>query len=686
MQSSSATEHDPLRPWVTQTTKQHEVDHYAPFLLKQNKNVKTKTTHVKTKANKTKAAKLRDEDDDLPFESSDDDSDDAAPKTNNPASDDSGAQTINLASKIGAGMFIDASLVAQPIPEMGGGRGVVAMKNLRPDALVAAVPYHLIATPAKARRQLRLPPSTPAITAIAFLLIHERRAHELRERGLLAQTQTSASTSGADPASFTDAPTGYWAPWVSRLPPRYDNLLEIEDALPVAAVANEDPWDAHPDMPALAATLVPGRRYAAKVEEEVRHWRQMGRGAFERYVYNDNARRPVLDQSDDERRLPTKILFHHMGVFTRRDDVAHWRWAFNSLMSRGFAFDGCNDIVAAAKDVSTSKSKKAAASAAVNLWRPGEKYAYDGDGQDGSEENSPDDDVWCMQPWVDYFNYATDPNIAASFNTQRAQFEFRVVDRDGNGRGIAQGEQLCLCYGNYTDFELALWYGFALCSPPKTERANDDDHDAADDAAEKQATCEAHQEHCAYAFSPLADTDGNYPNGTKWVRELAASAFARFYHSQNAPSSSESDACTVPAKDIPLELRQQGLRAATALDMRALFLEGASARVSRTSVTPELARLVRAVARAILADQDNVTKDKRAETVGMVLRCIIGAELASFQAAATTSSGGDVALATTSNDLPVLQFAACVKSDSEDLLRTLLARSNRTLSRMVELA
>eukprot|EP00796_Vickermania_ingenoplastis_P006979 gene6979-4943_t len=106
-------------------------------------------------------------------------------------------------------------------------------------------------------------------------------------------------------------------------------------------------------------------------------------------------------------------------------------------------------------------------------------------------------ETWVMMPYVDYFNYALQPNILMNpvkdllGRSSRAKQQLREQrfhgpssgSRGGDGlffcspsapRGsdyvfsfttlepAARGAQLFLCYGAYSDAELLLWYGFTL--------------------------------------------------------------------------------------------------------------------------------------------------------------------------------------------------------------------------------
>eukprot|EP01065_Artemidia_motanka_P002549 TRINITY_DN11211_c0_g1_i1.p1 TRINITY_DN11211_c0_g1~~TRINITY_DN11211_c0_g1_i1.p1 ORF type:complete len:320 (+),score=64.11 TRINITY_DN11211_c0_g1_i1:450-1409(+) len=96
-------------------------------------------------------------------------------------------------------------------------------------------------------------------------------------------------------------------------------------------------------------------------------------------------------------------------------------------------------------------------------------------------------DVWTLMPWLDYFNYTDGTGHSAELNKRTGCFEV-VLRAD-----VQKGEQVLLHYGTYCNFELLLWYGFALVG------------------------CNANQ---VYKLSPLSDATGNLPTGVEWLQEL----------------------------------------------------------------------------------------------------------------------------------------------------------------------
>jgi hypothetical protein len=323
-----------------------------------------------------------------------------------------------------AGAKIDPRLTEAPIPEMGGGYGVVAREPIQPGSRLAVIPKHLLVTAASSRKACRLPGSIPAIDSIVVFLVTER---------LLCE---------ADPSR-------QWAPWITRLPKAYDNFLEFEDVVDPALVnrvstnraARRSPEDASRFFQA-AERLLPIRRYREKMVDEIENLHRLCDRLLER---PDELHFTVLARTD-----PAKLAQLNRNLV---------RWGFNSLMSRGFGY---------------------------------------------SKE------TWAMMPWVDYFNYSTQPSVRPSENASGG-FDFTAAE----SRTVATGQQLLLNYGIYTDIELAQWYGFCLCAPP-TEAVDEDDDDVVGEWH--------HHEHCAYVFSPMADTDGEYPKGTRWAIELATAA------------------------------------------------------------------------------------------------------------------------------------------------------------------
>lgn len=222
-------------------------------------------------------------------------------------------------------------------------------------------------------------------------------------------------------------------------------------------------------------------------------------------------------------------------------------WAWNMLMSRGFAFD---------------------------------------------------EDVWAMMPLVDYFNYELDANCTMHTHAPHSEAT-RSKTKGCSGPGgvclsgaslhnrsgtrelgyrfttrlpVQSGEQLFVSYGAYTDFELLLWYGFTLRSvllpspmdgartqldvlsqlsrPCSRRRLYDSLHardapsatltqasdclsnvEVSEDEGNYEDWCVALQRCFGYEFAPLASSDGVYAGvgetGATWIDELVGRFVAR---------------------------------------------------------------------------------------------------------------------------------------------------------------
>ena len=241
-------------------------------------------------------------------------------------------------------------------------------------------------------------------------------------------------------------------------------------------------------------------------------------------------------------------------------DRALIRWAFNSLMSRGFSYS---------------------------------------------------DEVWAMMPWVDYYNYALEANVHPSEPSRSAGggFEFHVAPN----ATIREGEQLLLSYGTYTDFELSMWYGFTLCG-------GDGPH---------------HHENCAYVVSPMADTDGETPDGAQWAVALAKAI----------------GCSTLPPAWSPVARCDLG-----------------RCRFGRGGVTPHMRMLVEDIASANGAEPTDIA------------RRIIAHELAPFG----DSDGHGETRPSLDDALPLVRFARQVAADSAALLREVAAMDDEALEAWLE--
>eukprot|EP00667_Euglena_gracilis_P013155 EG_transcript_13549 len=228
------------------------------------------------------------------------------------------------------------------------GAGVVALKDIGIDDVLAEVPEELIVCTRMARRSPHL---APLLEAAALSPIETLCLFLLTERCL-----------------GEDATMG---PWIEVLPRRFDNLLHFS--------------------PAETAALQNSQRIS-KVQREQERARQSWaalQDALRRHL--DGHASPVLQHILEELSLQRFL------------------WAYSCLMSRGFFYD-----VAAAEG-----------------------------------------DVWAMMPWADFFNYSPAGDDIQT-ELRGTTFCFRSSAR------WRRGEQVLLKYGAYSNFELLLWYGFAL--------------------------------------------------------------------------------------------------------------------------------------------------------------------------------------------------------------------------------
>ena len=321
---------------------------------------------------------------------------------------------------VGQGMMISKKIAARPIPEMGGGMGVVAVENIAEDERLVSVPPHLFLHSALCRGVLghvsndlvaKLRDQPPMLTiTIALLLL--RHCPTLRSNVLRDDR-------------FPHLPT--LVQWIDILPSAYDNLLEAHD------------WE-------VDVFSIP--RYRSKVIEE----RQRLEYIFSTIIIPIIGRDALANNEE------------LAAAFTKQN----YLWAYNSLMSRGFSYD-----------------------------RPG----HGPGSSDIGGAPCANDGTWAMMPWVDFVNYSTEPNVTMGQTAATGYFDFVST------KPIPAGSQLFLIYGIYNDFELAMWYGFTLCS-----------------------TNGGHQANCSYCFSPLADPNGEYPSSNAWVTELECAIAAKYPH------------------------------------------------------------------------------------------------------------------------------------------------------------
>lgn len=444
-------------------------------------------------------------------------------------SDDTAARMRAWAESHGA--FFNADVVARPIPEMGGGYGCVALRDMPKGTMIATMTPQVMLTAARARKEYRLPRSVATIDAIVIFLANER----LRAR---------AAKAGSASAS-------HWTPWIGYLPTRYDNCIEVEDAVAPGFIETHGPGRSAEDVARLEAVLLalyPIPRMREKVAEELANFHALAdrvlsnvAGFFKPHAAD--ADEVAIDDAADSAAPPAAAFVPNPADVTRE----LLRWAFNSLMSRGFGYS---------------------------------------------------DETWVMLPYVDYFNYASTPSLSPSERARGFQFTTAAP--------VKAGEQLLATYGRYTDFELAMWYGFTLC------------------CAAGPSSRSHHQANCAYIFSPLADTDGNYPEGAQWALTL---------------------------------LRRAGF---TSLPMayrgHVATIDVGSCRVSRKGCSPAMAELCRGAAAT------NET------TPGTVLKRVAEAEVAAIEDAAPRAAAARASVQLPA-DLPLVAFAKTVAKDSAELIR-----------------
>ncbi|CUI15209.1 Hypothetical protein, putative [Bodo saltans] len=351
-------------------------------------------------------------------------------------------------------MKIHADIIAQSIPSMGGGMGIIATKPIGAGHVLVQVPLSFMLTTKSAREYLLRtspPPTeldtlTPVEAIMSFLLLAERDAQHVHY------------------------------PWLRALPRCYDNLLELPygKRLPRSSTAVEGA-DAQAYDDAIRSHVWSDRCRAKCVEERLR---------FEASVDRCRERIPLLRRGpsvthavfescsgDDEESAAIKAAAGPQNELP----LEKFLWAYNSLMSRGFSYD---------------------------------------------------EDIWAMMPWVDYFNYSLFPNVTMRFNSSQKKYEFITKKK------IQAGEQLMLQYGTYSDYELALWYGFTLrrvlfpnCKPLRVTQSDSDSSSSPSshivNDAEQTRTLNTH---FAYVFSPTYDPNGDLPIGVTWAIQLIQQA------------------------------------------------------------------------------------------------------------------------------------------------------------------
>eukprot|EP00755_Sulcionema_specki_P025861 Sspe_Gene.84287::Locus_55323_Transcript_1_1_Confidence_1.000_Length_1433::g.84287::m.84287 len=253
---------------------------------------------------------------------------------------------------------IHPDVEALPVPEMGGGMGVVAKRKLSPGLVVAAAPLKLLFNTTKAR-------SSPTFNAV----IEECKKAGLPLRPLHIIPFYMAFEDGL--------PNSAWKPWLRRLPPSYDTLLEASEA------EVEGIW-----CQRRKAEVVREQKAARKLYEEMQSVLSSVR---------------ITEGPPEEIAAVEGLRALEWRAFIRY---------YCSVMSRGFFHD----------------------------------------------VDSANADVWTLIPWLDYFNYTDGPGHDACYDPVSKHFQVTTTSV------VEAGDQILLHYGTYSNFDLALWYGFVLPS------------------------------------------------------------------------------------------------------------------------------------------------------------------------------------------------------------------------------
>ena len=344
---------------------------------------------------------------------------------------------------------ISPDIDAISIASMGGGKGVVARKKISPGAMIVSVPMELMLTARSARTYISSLASQRVVPGIEQ---SSAAVSKLTAVEVITAFLVLCEHDAAHPFHLL----------VRGLPRAYDNLLEIPPQDLETCV-----WS-----PRIRQKILSEKEsFLLAYEHVTTAIPELSALPPSNGVYTGQ-----LDVGEVGEAAPSTRSS------TRRLPESQYLWAYNSLMSRGFAYD---------------------------------------------------DDIWAMMPWVDYFNFSLHPNVTMSFSDKTRTYDFYTK------RPVLAGQQLMLQYGRYSDFELLMWYGFTLRpvmfpsfaaernvkSPTlrasrskivKEGQSTDDCDD--EEAVEDLATV------CAYVFSPTSDPNGDYPTGTEWAVEVAKSA------------------------------------------------------------------------------------------------------------------------------------------------------------------
>ena len=360
-----------------------------------------------------------------------------------------------------AGGVLSPAAVVRPLPEMGGGYGVTAAFEIPAGQVVASVPEDLFLAASRARRDCHLPKSTPPIVSICIYLMTARlRCIEcaLQTQRLLSSSAEEEFPDSAFPQALsglslshfqTQAPPARvktpggrrkdalvalplspcFAVWIANLPPQYDNLIGIhpngslhlqntkmgaggEDTIDLLTDEIVQNWKQEveayrSDLESYLFPLLGTMRYARKIAEEIRSWRNLGYQNVSLFPKMP----PLLSEALEQRRkkLPSLVA----RTFRSRELLLQlFGWAYSTLMSRGFYNDA---------------------------------------------------ETWMMLPYVDYFNFSHQPNLTFDYEPKKGVYEFKTL------LPVARGKEMLIRYGMHSDIELLLWYGFVLCRQPSVD-------------------------------------------------------------------------------------------------------------------------------------------------------------------------------------------------------------------------
>ncbi|KAH9584213.1 SET domain [Trypanosoma melophagium] len=412
------------------------------------------------------------------------------------------------------GAFFHPAIQVFPILSMGGGHGVVTTESLPPGTLLAKIPRRCMITAGRARRYLasreyqyrqfelgdtqkggtnkisttilaKLEQElernlSPTNAIICFLLL--AAAEQNRFAGSSFQgTNDTVSIMNKDENTHSLCSHKWMKTWLLSLPSKYDNLLELFPDVNEAKCSE-------------AGIIVkPGESVAT--DSYLRPF----------LLFEQLRKKVILEQErvKSEFQICQSVISVLNALSFKADNgsilripakLEEFLWAYNTLMSRGFAYDP---------------------------------------------------EVWALMPWVDYFNYALTSNATMKFSEKQQAYVFETL------LPITSGEQIFLHYGSYTDMELLLWYGFTLTPSllPEFSRSNAQDErsqilrmilfadenilNVTNNASRMQRDdiwLKAVHTALGYCFSPWAEADGSYPRSKpheSWFELLLASYLSK---------------------------------------------------------------------------------------------------------------------------------------------------------------